>query len=184
MYVSEISKCRHLVLKYCYREDGQPGCGIDLASQGDPICTWSWSLDLPHEQFAHYNSNHPPRGAIQLRADCFHHAPAEPNSLDFVSASHILEDAPQSDWARIMTLWTSVLKPGGYLIILVPEVQRWAAALARGQSPNCAHSAPEPSVGDMSRVAKEIGLEIIEERMADVDPDDYTILFVGRKALQ
>ena len=182
-YMSETSRYRNLTTKYCYRADSQPGCGIDIASQGDPVVSWAWQLDLPHDQFAHYNSNYPPRGPIQLRADGTHHAGSEPNSLDFVYSSHLLEDNLEEDWDRIFSLWSSMLKPGGYLIILVPERNLWAAAIAAGQSPNCSHKF-EPLVGDMSRHAQAIGLEVIEERLTNCHPGDYTILGVFRKALQ
>lgn len=180
MIMSETNKYRQLTTKYCYRADGQPGCGIDIASQGDPVVPWAWQLDLPVAEFSHYNSGHEPRGPIQLRANGIHHLAAEPGTLDFVYSSHLLEDNLEEDWDRILKLWSLMLKPGGYLIILVPERHLWANALKRGQSPNCSHKY-EPLVGDMSRHAKAIGLEVIEERLTALDHQDYTIMGVFRK---
>jgi len=172
--MSETAKYRTLVRWYCLRPDGEPGCGIDLASGGDPVVPWAWQLELPHDQYAYYNSNQPVRGPIQLRADAFHHRAVEGASLDFVFCSHLLEDAVLDEWPRIFTLWSSYLKPGGYLLLLIPERELWAQALAKGQPPNNSHK-HEGTVGDMSAVALQVGLEIVEERLTNLFPGDYTI---------
>ena len=74
-----------------------------------------------------------------------------------------------------------MLKSGGYLIILVPERERWAAAIARGQSPNCSHAGPEPVLGEMSEAARKVNLIVVEERLTDLWPEDYSILGVFQK---
>ncbi len=181
--MSETARYRHLTRRYCLLPSGEPGCGVDLASGGDPVVPWAWQLELPHDQYSYYNSGHPVRGPIQLRANAFTHQAAEPRSLDFVYASHLLEDRPQSEWPGIFTLWSSFLKPGGHLIVLVPERTRWEAALARGQSPNCSHAGPEPAVGDLGKAALLAGLEVVEEYLTNLDPQDYTILACFRVPL-
>lgn len=178
--MSETARYRSLTRKYCFRYDGEPGCGVDLASGGDPVVPWAWQLELPHDAYMYYNSNQPVRGPIQLRADATQHRAAEAESLDFVYASHLLEDVPEEDWDRVLSMWASMLKPGGYLIILTPERNLWAAALARGQSPNCSHRF-EPLVGDVGRHGAAVGLEIVEDRLTALDANDYTILTVLRK---
>ncbi len=178
--MSETSRYRSITRKYCLRPDGEPGCGVDLASGGDPCCSWAWQLELPHDQYAYYNCNTPVRGPIQLRADATHHRASEPDSLDWVYCSHLLEDSPEEDWDRVLSLWASMLKPGGLLIILTPERNLWAAALARGQSPNCSHRF-EPLVGDVGRHGAAVGLEVVEDRLTALTPEDYTILTVLRK---
>jgi len=179
--MSETARYRHLTRKYCLRSDGEPGCGVDLASGGDPVVPWAWQLELPHDEYMFYNCNHPVRGPIQLRADATHHKAAESDSLDWVYASHLLEDVPQEDWDRVLLLWSSMLKPGGHLIILTPERNLWASALARGQSPNCSHRY-EPLVGDVGRHGAAIGLQVIEDRLTALDANDYTILTVLRRS--
>lgn len=133
-------------------------------------------LDLPKPEFDAYCGGAPSKGPIQLRG----HAdklPFDDASLDAVYVSHYCEDVPQSKWPELFGEWKRVLKPGGYMIILVPEVERWNYAIrVLGQCPNCSHSAPEPSVGDLSRVALKLGLEIIEERLTDCYEHDYSIL--------
>ncbi len=179
--MSETARYRHITRKYCLRSDGEPGCGVDLASGGDPVVPWAWQLELPHDHYAYYNCNTPIRGPVQLRADAFRHRASEPDSLDWVYSSHLLEDRLQEDWPAIFTMWASMLKPGGHLIILVPERTRWEAALRRGQSPNCSHAGPEPAVGDMSKAALAAGLEVVEDRLTNLDENDYTIMGVFRR---
>ena len=174
-YPSETAKYRNLTTPYCR------GAGLDIASQGSPVVPWAWQLDLPHEEFSYYNGGGAPRGPIQLRGHA-HALPVETESLDFVYSSHLLEDYPRERWPEIMKEWARPLKHMGYLIILVPERERWAAALARGQSPNCSHAGPEPVLGDMSAAAQATGcLEVVIEKLTDLWPEDYSILGVFRR---
>lgn len=169
--MSETSKYRSLTLPYCQ------GCGIDIASQGDPVVRWAWQLDLPKAEFDHYNSNHPPSGPIQLRG----HAdklPVEDASLDFCYSSHLLEDFV--DWNPILAEWVRVLKPGGFLVILIPDKELWNRAIKNGQPPNCAHK-HEGRVGELSNYGRNLGLEILKDELTNLSAEDYSILFVGRK---
>lgn len=179
-YMSETSKYRKLTTKYCYVAGSIspiPGCGIDIASQGDPVVPWAWQLDLPPDEFAYYNSNHAPRGPIQLRGNA-KALPVDSESLDFVYSSHLLEDF--LEWHPVFVEWSRPLKKGGYLIILVPDKDLWAAALAKGQPPNCSHT-HESYAGEMSTYATKVGLEVIEDRLTNCFDGDYTILGVFRK---
>lgn len=191
--MSETARYRHLLEKWCWVDNPDknrfkspnktgkvPGVGIDLASGGDPIVPWAWQCELPHDRYMFYNSDHPVRGPIQLRADVTQHKASEGESLDFVYCSHLLEDVVEDDWNRVMSMWASMLKVGGHLIILCPERNLWAAAIRRGQSPNCSHKY-EPLLGDISRHAKEIGLEVVEEKLTALDPEDYTIAAILKR---
>ena len=192
-FMSETSKYRSLVAPYCFIRnpdpirfplpwfsDMVPGVGIDLASGGDPIVPWSFQLELPHDRYAYYNSNQPVRGPIQLRGDAFFHRAVEGDSLDWVFSSHLLEDASLEDWPRIFKLWSSYLKPGGYLLLLIPDRELWAKALANGQPPNNAHC-HEGTLGEMSAVARQVGLEVVEERLTALFPGDYSIFGCFRR---
>lgn len=171
MYESESSKCRSEYVKYC------EGCGLDIASQGDPCVPWAWQLDLPPAEFAHYNSNNPLRGPVQIRGDA-RKLPVDSESLDFVFSSHLLEDF--ADWNPILKEWTRVLKKGGRLIILVPDKVLWNDALSKGQPPNDAHR-HESYVGELTTYCESLGLKPVEDRLTNMFPGDYTILFVGIK---
>lgn len=160
-----------MTTKYC------SGAGIDIASQGDPVVPWAWQIDLPESQFAYYNSNNPPRGPIQLRGNAVA-LPVDSRSLDFVYSSHLLEDF--TDWTPVLQEWVRVLKGGGRLIVLIPDRDLWCAACAAGQPPNDAHR-HEGRAGELSTYADALGLKVIEDRLTECFPGDYTILFVAEK---
>lgn len=154
------------------------GCGVDIASQGDPVVPWAWQFDLPQDQFAAYCGGAPARGPIQLRGDA-RSLPIDSGSLDFVYSSHLLEDF--WPWMPVLKEWVRVLKPGGKLIILIPDRARWLAACAAGQPPNDAHR-HEGQVGELTSYADPLGLKVIEDRFTDTQEGDYTILGVFEKS--
>src|ERR1041384_5361907 len=88
---SETEKYRPLTTPYCYSAHEQPGCGVDIGSQGDPVVPWAMNFELPEDKFAWYNSNNKPHGPIQLSGDASQ-LPFNSDSLDFVYSSHLLED--------------------------------------------------------------------------------------------
>lgn len=171
-FFSETDKYRHLTQKYC------KGVGIDIGSQGCPVVPWAFNIDLPHEEFAFYNSNNIPKGPIQICCRAEKLWMIEVGSLDFVYSSHLLEDFV--DWMPILQEWVSKLKKGGKLIILVPDKEKWNAAISQGQPPNCQHK-HESSLGELSTYAPALGLKIIEERYTDEVENDYSILFVAER---
>jgi len=175
--VSETSRYRHLTAKYCFTEDGNPGCGVDVASQGDRVVPWAMSFDLPVEEFAFYCSNHPAKGPIHLRghADSL---PFDSESLDFVYSSHLLED--YLDWEPPVREWARVVRKGGHVIILIPDKELWGKAITNGQPPNCAHK-HEGSVGELTALGQKLGLEVVEDRLTEQYVGDYSILGVFKK---
>lgn len=169
---SETAKYRHLTTPFCR------GNGVDIGSGGDPVVPWAINMDLPNDDFAHYHSGHPPRKPIQFGGDAAN-LPFKDGVLDFVYSSHLLEDF--YDWDPILREWIRVLKPGGRLIILVPDKKLWADALARGQPPNCAHR-HESYPGEISKyVTRLSGMKVIRDSLTECFENDYSILFVGVK---
>lgn len=174
LLVSETQHYRHLTVKYCQ------GNGLDIASGGDPVVPTAIQVELPEAEYERYNSGQAPGHPIEWRGTCFD-LPFKNDVLDYVYSSHLIEDFSRDKWRELFDEWRRVLKPGGYLIIIVPEVSRWNRAVADGQPPNGSHSVPEPSVGDMSRISMEIGLEIVSEKLTECHPHDYSILGIFRK---
>ena len=164
--ISETSKWRHITAPYC------TGNGIDVGSGGDPIVPWAIQVDLPEAEFARYNDGQ--KSVIQWRGSCWH-LPFVGNSLDFVYSSHLIEDFTPGEQANLLRYWSWLLKSGGHLVILAPEATRWAAAVAAGQPPNCAHK-HELAVGEIRAMVPE--LFVIRD---EIPGDDYSLLFVGRK---
>ncbi len=172
---TEHTKWRSLVAPYLQ------GNGAELATGGDPIVPGSIQFELPARDYAIYNSNQPLRGPVQWRsADAIWHLPFKDGVLDYLASSHLLEDF--IDWAPLLREWVRVLRPGGRLVLCVPEKGRWAAALARGQNPNNAHRR-EPVLGEITLEVKKLKLplERIEERFTEMPPGDYNLLWTATK---
>lgn len=168
---SETEKYRHLCAPYCI------GCGVDVASQGVPVVPWAMQFDLPEAEFLHYSSGRPPRSPIPLRGHA-HKLPFTDGSLDWLYSSHLLEDF--YDWNPILDEWIRVIKPGGKLIILVPDKDLWAEAIRKGQPPNCAHKR-EPKPGELTDWLEPKGIRILKDELSNCYPGDYNIIVVGEK---
>jgi ubiquinone/menaquinone biosynthesis C-methylase UbiE len=115
--MSETAKHRHLVLDYCH------GNGVDLGSAGDSVVPWAIQVDLPDGAYHAYNPARSDDG-IQWRGSATD-LPFKDAVLDFVHSSHLIEDFV--DWEPVLKEWCRVLKPGGYLIIAVPDHARFRA---------------------------------------------------------
>lgn len=172
---SETEKYLHLTQKYC------EGNGVDIGSQGCPVVPWAIQLEQPFEKFKHYTGGMDLPESVHWQGDA-RDLPFKDGVLDWIHCSHVIEDWDQKTWPKVFAEWKRCLKRGGYIIVLVPEVVRWNEAIKRGQCPNCSHWAPEPSVGDLSRAAHAVpGLKVLEDRMTDLNPEDYSILGVFQK---
>jgi SAM-dependent methyltransferase len=80
--------------KYCQ------GKGLDIGYGGDPVVPGVMGWDFEHGDAQHLKS-------------------LDDASFDFVYASHLLEHLPDVELA--LGNWWRVLKPGGYLIVVVPH---------------------------------------------------------------
>lgn len=170
---NESIRYRHLTTQYLF------GNGVDLGSGGTPVVPWAMSMDLPMGEFLHYRSNNQPENAIHLQGDARNLHWFRDGVLDFVYSSHLLEDF--FDWDPILREWARVIKPGGYLVILVPDKELFAEAISKGQPPNCAHT-HESRPGELSEHIERIGgFEIIQDQLTECHPGDYTVLFIAKK---
>lgn len=171
--MSESKKFLHLFVEHL------TGCGVDLGSQGDPVIPTAIGLDLPHDEFLRYNGGHPPRGPIQLRGHA-EKLPFDDKSLDYVFSSNLIED--YKFWGPVLKEWVRVLKHGGKLVILVPDKERWNAAIVRGQLGNPAHQ-HESYAGELSTYADNLGLTVIRDSLADPFGQDYNLIFIAQRKL-
>lgn len=169
---SESAKCRDHYKQYLV------GNGVEIGSGGYPMAENAIQIELSPTTFAKYTSGRRPEYPIQWASDNRTH-PFHDNAFDWVASSHLLEDF--ADWMPPLTEWARLVKPGGYLVILLPDRARWMAALRRGQPPNCAHR-HEAYPGELSQYANRLKLTVVEDRLVDpADETNYNILFVGRK---
>lgn len=168
--MSETAKYRELTVVHC------GGDGIDIGSGGDPVVPWAVSVDLAPEAYARYNACNAPENPIHLHCDA-RILPFKDDTLDWVYSSHVLEDF--WPWWGILKEWKRVLKPGGKIIILIPDKELWAEALKRGQPPNCAHQ-HEGHPGEISEYFK--GWHIFRDSLTGLFDGDYSILFIAQKS--
>jgi SAM-dependent methyltransferase len=165
---SETAKSRKSLAPFCV------GYGVDLGFGGDPIADHAIRVDLPRP-YTKTGRNQ----SVQLGGDCADLKWFRDNSLDFVYSSHLLEDFP--DTAAVLREWMRVLKPGGHLVILCPDEQRFRAHCARtGQGLNPYHKHADFSLAKVKAMMAEIGgNQIVHEK----DPVHiYSWELVCRKA--
>jgi len=166
---SETSKHRHLVTQYCQ------GNGVDLGSSGDPVVPWAIQVDLPPAQYRHYNTTRP-EAIIQWRGTALD-LPFKDSTLDWVHSAHLLED--WAAWGPPLREWDRVLKPGGYMLISVPDHARFRAAVARGQGDNLSHK-HESYCGELTKCLP--FYSVLRDGFVNDNPNEYSILYIGRKS--
>jgi SAM-dependent methyltransferase len=139
----------------------------------------SIQFELTPVTYAHYNSNQPLRGVVHWRSDdAIFKLPFKDGVLDYVASSHLLEDFNPEEQFKLLTEWVRVIKPGGKLLVCVPDNTRWDKAVAGGQCPNCAHQHCF-YVGELSGLAPKLGLSTICDKFTEMPVGDYNILYCG-----
>lgn len=166
--MAETDKHRGIVSHYC------EGNGVDLGSSGAPVVPWAIQLDLPPERVRSCQGGK--ESHVHYLGDA-RELPFRDRTLDWVHASHVIEDF--KEWGTVLAEWDRVLKPGGYLMIAVPDHARFRAAVLRGQGDNLAHK-HESYPGELTALLKE-RYEVIYDNFVSDDPLEYSVLFVGRK---
>ncbi|MBM7866704.1 methyltransferase domain-containing protein [Heliobacterium gestii] len=104
---SETSKVRDDLRRFCV------GNGLDIGFGGDPIVDSAICMDMP-KRYVSYN--YYPQ---HLHGDANHLCWFADESLDYIYSSHVLEDF--RDTAQVLDEWLRVLKPGGHLILFLPD---------------------------------------------------------------
>lgn len=171
--MSETAKFKHLVQQYC------TGNGVDLGSAGDPVVPHAIQVDLPELEYRRYNTTRP-AAVIQWRGTA-EDLPFKDNTLDWLSSSHLLEDF--KDWSPLLNEWHRVLKRSGYMIISVPDHERFRAYVRRGREAgvnceNCSHR-HEGKIGEVASYFPTY--ETLYDNFVNGDPNEYSLLYVGRK---
>jgi len=127
---SETSKCRSRLAKYC------EGDGLDLGYGGDPIVKSAITVDLPGGTYGRPFGDHPQN----LHGDATVLYWFQDEVLNYIYASHLIEDFSPEGIKDILVEWFRVLKPGGYLIIYCPVEQVYRKYCEKhGTLPNASH---------------------------------------------
>jgi SAM-dependent methyltransferase len=124
--ISETSKCRPSLAPFCQ------GDGMDVGFGGDPIVPHAICMDLP-ARYASYKNHvqhlHGSADNLQWFRD---------NSLDWIYSSHVLEDF--EDTRRVLDEWLRVVKPGGFVVLYLPDEPTYRKFCAdHGRPPNAHH---------------------------------------------
>jgi predicted SAM-dependent methyltransferase len=105
---------------------------VDVGFGGDPILPTAIAMDLP-ERYARYLEN-----PQHLHGDAANLHWFRDGTLDYVFSSHVLEDF--ADTAGVLREWLRVLKPGGRLVLYLPDEQTYREHCRReGNPPNAHH---------------------------------------------
>lgn len=124
--ISETSKCRQSLSKFCQ------GDGVDVGFGGDPIVPHAICMDQV-QPYAKYLDH-----VQHLHGDACHLHWFRDGALDFVYSSHVLEDF--QDTRALLDEWLRVLKPGGNLVLYLPDEQTYRAhCRSQGKPPNAHH---------------------------------------------
>ena len=124
--VSETSRCRASLSRFCV------GDGMDIGFGGDPIVPHAICMDLP-VPYARYVKH-----AQHLRGSAEELVWFRDGALDWVYSSHVLEDF--RDTARVLAEWIRVVKPGGNIVLYLPDEQTYRAhCRSQGKPPNAHH---------------------------------------------
>lgn len=94
------------------------GVGVDIGSQSCPVTDTAIRVD--HDQrFRHLQHLD---GLAVLR------------NLDYIAASHVIEDHPNP--VQILRGWSQMLKPGGYICLIMPTCERYPKPGEKGCNPS------------------------------------------------
>ena len=112
--MGETSLCRRRLEKYC------EGMGLDIGYGGDPIVPSAITLDLDKP----YIGNNP-QAPQHLKGTCKNLYWYKDNVLDYIYSSHLLEDFTPDEIKWIFWEWVRVIKPEGYIVLYLPDEQRY-----------------------------------------------------------
>lgn len=168
---SETAKYRSITVPYLI------GMGCDIGCANDPVLPSAICVETDRKHWALYNHAKPYPDNVHVTTGALD-LPFKDGSLDWVYSSHLLEDF--EDWTPALREWSRVLKPGGKMVILLPDKYLWKIALEGGQPPNLAHK-HEAVEGELTFHGSSVGLEPLMDQRTMLFPGDYSIIYVGRK---
>ena len=150
--VSETNKCRSSLAKYC------KGDGLDIGYGGDPIVKSAICIDLPRP-YAKYR-----KYPQHLHGDARDLYWFKNQCLDYVFSSHLLEDFKNTE--IVLNEWIRVLKLGGYLVLYLPDEQKYRNyCKKKGVPSNIHHMHEDFSIDYINKILKKrTDIEIIHTR--------------------
>lgn len=168
--MSETSKHRDWFMPYT------EGHGMDVGFGGDALTPNCITFDMPQPYTSVGTS------AQHLGGDA-RKIPLKNDTLDWLYNSHLIEDFTYGDQIPMVKEWLRVLRPGGRLLILAPDQQRFLAhCAATGQSINDNHKEADYSLKTFKKRVLKTG-NIRAKVLAEEDFADYSWAIVLEKDL-
>lgn len=150
--------------------------GLDLGAGGDPISVYSIAVDLPHP-YALTHDELERSYPQHLRGDALDLHWFTDGCLDYIYSSHLLEDFENT--AEVLHEWLRVLKPGGRLVLLLPNQMQYEDHCEMlGAEPNQNHKIPYMSREYIEDVLEDVCLTRL---LYSVDIPPYSFLIVAEK---
>jgi len=163
-YKSETSKFRYLFIDYC------KGNGIDIGFGGDAVVPEAITIDLkkPYAKCGYSVQN--------LKGDGLNLYWFKNNTLDYVYSSHLLEDFENTK--ACLLEWKRVIKKGGYLLLLLPNEQRYSKPGRKNRK----HKHKDFSLKKVKAIIKGIDMKIVKEYDKLIYEDtDYNFALIIQK---
>lgn len=169
----EISKWRHLVSVYCQGE------GLDIGYGGYAVNKYSINIDL----LKRYSHGPDPQHLFGDARDLFWF---RDEVFRYVFSSHLLEDFTEEDKIIILKEWWRVIDIGGYLVLLLPDEQKYRAM--SGRSRNMHHKDPNFNLAKTIKLVECLPeMSLVEGKELFITPNgqpDYNFLVVVRKVYE
>lgn len=128
--MSETATCRERLVQFCF------GNGLDLGFGGDPILPSSICIDRAEDHAGRSKCKVP--SPTHIIGDIETLPWFKDGSLDYVFSSHALEDF--NDTAGVMKEWLRVIRPGGHLVLFLPDQKTYEQHCRdHNHPPNKAH---------------------------------------------
>lgn len=175
--MSETAKHRAQVVQYAW------GNGCDIGSACDPLVAWDIQIELSEESYRGYNAIRKQERVHWHDDAAVMNLPFKDGVLQHLHSSHLLEDF--AEWGPVLKEWDRVIKAGGYLIVSVPDRERFRSYVQRGKDAgydcdNMAHKR-ESFVGDLTEHIVHLGYTVVMDRFVTNNPLEYSIIGVFRK---
>jgi len=165
---SETSRCRSNLAKYCM------GDGLDLGYGGEAINETAICVDMPRKYCNYLDQPQ------HLHGDARNLHWFKDDVFDYVYSSHLLEDF--DDTESVLKEWVRVVKPGGKIILFLPDEQTYRKHCEKtNQPPNCMHKHDDFSLEYMERIILKIGGLEIEYKKYPVAKYSFELVFRKKK---
>lgn len=175
MYLSETSKFREILRPFCF------GNGLDIGSAGDPIVEDAINVDLSDPYAKCGNSPIQIKISNNWRLDpkvisIFF----KPGSFNYIYSSHLLEDFENK--TQVLECWTSLLRYTGYLVLLLPDEQRYQKyCREHNQIRNSNHNDPFLTIEKIRVILISLGMTIYREYpILEYEGSDYNFAIVAQ----